>query len=108
MLRRRSMNFIVNESSQKLRGGYYTPSDLAASLVRWSGQIKPERVLEPSCGDGAFFRAIGETAGFERASFWCFEFDSDEASKAREAARVARVDATVRAEDFLAWALKHI
>ena len=49
------MNFKEDQTEKKLRGGYYTPLDLAAFLVRWINGIKPTRVLEPSCGDGAFF-----------------------------------------------------
>jgi hypothetical protein len=49
------VNFIKVESDQKLRGGYYTPPDLAGFLARWVAEIKPRSVLEPSCGDGAFF-----------------------------------------------------
>ena len=45
------MNFMENESSQKLRGGYYTPVDLAEFLVRWVKKIQPNSILEPSCGD---------------------------------------------------------
>ena len=49
------MNFIALESEQKLRGGYYTPDDLAQFLTRWVAPTTGTRVLEPSCGDGAFF-----------------------------------------------------
>jgi adenine-specific DNA methylase len=52
------MNFIINEREQKLRGGYYTPLDLAAYIARWTLAQKPQQVLEPSCGDGIFIRAI--------------------------------------------------
>ena len=29
------MNFMRNETAEKLRGGYYTPPDLALFLARW-------------------------------------------------------------------------
>lgn len=41
----------------KLRGGYYTSAEVAAWLCSWAIQSKTDRVLEPSCGDGAFLRA---------------------------------------------------
>lgn len=54
------MNFIENESPTKLRGGYYTDTNLAQFLTKWVFEIKPRRVLEPSCGDGVFFEAMGK------------------------------------------------
>ncbi len=52
------MNFKKLESSQKLRGGYYTPSTIADLLSRWVLSGEAHAVLEPSCGDGNFLRAI--------------------------------------------------
>ncbi|MFM8330360.1 MAG: hypothetical protein ACKN9T_01590, partial [Candidatus Methylumidiphilus sp.] len=54
------MNFIENESDQKLRGGYYTPLDLAVFITRWTLENNPSSVLEPSCGDGVFIQALLE------------------------------------------------
>lgn len=42
----------VNE--QKLRGGYYTPKDIAVFLNKWAINAQTRTVLEPSCGDGNF------------------------------------------------------
>ena len=52
------MNFIENETEQKLRGGYYTPLDLATYISRWTTEKRPKSVLEPSCGDGIFVEAL--------------------------------------------------
>jgi adenine-specific DNA-methyltransferase len=43
--------------ADKLRGGYYTSRELAAWLCRWAIRQPSDRVLEPSCGDGAFVLA---------------------------------------------------
>ncbi len=43
--------------SRKLRGGYYTPLELAHYLVKWGIRDDTERILEPSCGDGNFILA---------------------------------------------------
>lgn len=43
---------------RKLRGGYYTPVDLACFLVKWGVRQDTQRILEPSCGDGNFVVAI--------------------------------------------------
>ena len=73
------MNFIANESAQKLRGGFYTEPDIASFLARWVLEKKPKSVLEPSCGDGAFLEAIVEgKCGSLRKLFGC-EMERDEA-----------------------------
>lgn len=41
------MNFIVNETKQKLRGGYYTPLDLAAYITRWALEKRPKPYSSP-------------------------------------------------------------
>lgn len=43
---------------RKLRGGYYTPFDLARYLVQWGLRGDTRHILEPSCGDGNFLAAI--------------------------------------------------
>ena len=62
-----NMSFPTNKQSadsRKLRGGYYTPLELAHYLIRWGirGDVETEfpidRILEPSCGDGNFILAI--------------------------------------------------
>jgi adenine-specific DNA-methyltransferase len=45
----------------KLRGGFYTPPELTRVLSDWAIQSRSARILEPSCGDGAFFPAIKES-----------------------------------------------
>ena len=45
-------------SDRKLRGGYYTPIELADYLVNWALRTGRENILEPSCGDGNFIVAI--------------------------------------------------
>lgn len=100
------MNFIINESEQKLRGGYYTPLDLAAYIARWTLAQKPRHVLEPSCGDGIFIQAITELGRQEGLAFTGFELLDEEAAKARNRAENSHdLKATVNCEDFLQWAL---
>lgn len=40
--------------AQKLRGGYYTPKEIARFLCRWAIDENSSKILEPSCGDGNF------------------------------------------------------
>lgn len=103
------MNFIKNESAQKLRGGYYTPLDLATFLVRWVKELAPKRILEPSCGDGVFFEALAKAKGFRETDVLGFELETEEAVKAHTRAKAVGLNATtVRTEDFLQWALEHM
>lgn len=103
------MNFIENESAQKLRGGYYTPPDLAAFLARWVKEISPKAILEPSCGDGVFFDALATVKGFQKAKVTGFELDPAEAKKAHSRAnQLGLKNVNIRADDFLQWAIDHL
>jgi len=99
IIAKNDMNFIALESKQKLRGGYYTPEDLARFLTRWVAPTTGTRVLEPSCGDGAFFPMLAGTG----ADVTAFELAPEEAAKA---AAYGLPNCTVHNRDFLGWALK--
>jgi adenine-specific DNA-methyltransferase len=47
-----------DQPKDKLRGGYYTPPEIAAWLARWAVRSKNDQVLEPSSGDGVFLMAV--------------------------------------------------
>jgi adenine-specific DNA-methyltransferase len=98
------MNFIEFESKQKLRGGFYTESALAAFLVRWIKAIRPKSLLEPSCGDGAFLEAIERASIPTLTKITACELDSIEAAKASERTRLRP---HVLNRDFLRWYLFH-
>ena len=101
------MNFKELQTKQKLRGGYYTPPDLAAFLVRWVAGIRPHSLLEPSCGDGVFLEKIA--CHLSNPSVMAFEIDQREAAQARERAISYALDRTrVKNEDFLGWAVNAI
>ncbi len=85
----------------KARGAFYTPEGLTRFLVRWGVQSRDERVLEPSCGDGAFvtalvdrFRDLG--GGASGSHLIGVEREPSEAKKARSLAP----DADIRVLDF--------
>lgn len=103
------MNFLAQESPQKLRGGYYTPSAVARFLAGWALAGGRDRlVLEPSCGDGAFLPAI-DAAGARACEVVACELEPSEAAAARErAAALERVRLDLHAGDFLAWALARL
>lgn len=77
------MQLIENTSSEKLRGGYYTPPEIATFILNWG--IKDDTdtdILEPSCGDGAFLEAL-KISGKEYHSLTAIEYDAVEAEKAK-------------------------
>lgn len=97
------MNFKENESEDKLRGGYYTPPDIARFLSRWVLYAKPKSLLEPSCGDGAFLHAL-EGLQIADLTVTAVERLAGEAAKAREAATLLNArSAQVFNADFLEW-----
>lgn len=81
-------------SSEKLRGGYYTPELIAEFLAAWVADAG-ERLLEPSCGDGGILRALSTQSD----AVVGVELDPLEAA----AARATCPNATVITEDFFAW-----
>lgn len=102
------MNFKEHESVQKLRGGYYTPPDLAVFIARWVSGCRPHRILEPSCGDGVFFEALASSVHIP-AKVTAFEIDEGEACKAaRRADAIENLATTTSAADFLGWAVAEL
>ena len=99
------MNFMENESAQKLRGGYYTPADLAGFIARWVGEKNPIDILEPSCGDGAFFSALSSCSVTTKSNIMAFELDREEARSASKRGKELGLSTEISASDFLEWAL---
>ena len=52
------MQLKKNSSEKKLRGAYYTPSQLASFMVKLTTKKPYTTVLEPSCGDGVFLDCL--------------------------------------------------
>lgn len=76
--------------SRKLRGGYYTPLELAQYLVKWGVRSDTEHILEPSCGDGNFILAILQHLSdvpSSSPSITAIELISDELNKAKNRAK---------------------
>src|SRR5258708_29884748 len=75
------VNYEPESADTKLRGGYYTPPDVASLLSNWALVSGEERVLEPSCGDGNFIEAaLGRLHG--RGFITGVELSPTEAGKA--------------------------
>lgn len=78
--------------SQKDSGAYFTPDVVAASLIAWATAGPDDRLLDPSCGDGAFLAHHRNSVGIEQ--------DSVSARQAIERAPWA----LVHEGDFFCWA----
>ncbi|MGA4332314.1 N-6 DNA methylase [Ralstonia nicotianae] len=99
------MNFIENESEQKLRGGYYTPEYLATYIAKWIANSSPKNVLEPSCGDGIFIKAFHNIGKHESIHFHGFELFESEAKKSKSRASKLGMQNTIKCADFLEHAI---
>ncbi len=104
------MNFKINETAEKLRGGYYTPAPIADFLTHWALIHHPQHILEPSCGDGRFLEAIYRQveAGHSLAPAFvdAVELIPDEADKANQFGDKLRQLATeveIIKADFFSW-----
>lgn len=77
------MQLIKNATKEKLRGGFYTPSNIADFMLRWAFNGGKELdVLEPSCGDGVFLKEI-QKCGYHYKSITAVEFEKKEANKSK-------------------------
>ena len=97
----------------KLRGGYYTSSEVATWLCAWAIRSTKDRILEPSCGDGAFLEAavkryaeLGARSSTIANNLMGIEIVNDEADHAR--ARLngllgQRGNDMVETADFFGW-----
>ena len=97
----------------KLRGGYYTSHELAAWLCTWAIRTTNDRVLEPSCGDGAFlvsaverFVELGAPVLAIAENLTGIEIVAAEADRARARLRERyglRAHNFVETSDFFSW-----
>lgn len=91
------MKLIKNASSEKLRGGFYTPELIASFILKWGTRgNRHQRILEPSCGDGVFLERLKKDH-YPFKSITAVEFDKIEANKARQ---LNLRQATVINDDF--------
>src|SRR5258708_26051415 len=95
-------------TATKLRGGYYTPPALAAFCWRRVAELCPRAgldVLEPSAGDGAFFRNVPRAIKERIRTVNAVALDPIEAARCPDALQAARLSGSVAATSFLPWAL---
>ena len=93
----------------KLRGGFYTPPALVDVCLRRAleaarpGDGKTLRLLEPSCGDGAFLAALPPDRAIR---FTAVEVDPVEARIAKMRPSAPAHDGTVVTASIMDWALE--
>jgi adenine-specific DNA-methyltransferase len=99
--------------ADKLRGGYYTPPDVAVWLCNWAIRSRDDRILEPSSGDGVFLAAgavrlleLGARSGDALQQIAGVEIEASEATKAADRLRQilgAHPNGKVACADFFGW-----
>ncbi|OEG74147.1 modification methylase [Shewanella colwelliana] len=99
------MKFKADQTTQKLRGGYYTPQNLADYVTQWVLSNKPTSILEPSCGDGTFIQALYNNNCDSNIAINAFELFDSEADKSRKKCQNFNFsNSEVIEGDFLVWA----
>lgn len=94
------MNLIDNVSIDKLRGGFYTPDLISSFIVKWAfNEHKSMNILEPSCGDGSFLRAI-KRENVKYNSLKALELLKEESKKANS---VGLENTKIENRDFLKY-----
>lgn len=104
---------IEHVDSKKLRGGYYTPMEIADFMCKWAITKPSQKVLEPSCGDGNIieaairrFKEIGVPASKLFGLIKGIELVEAEAAKSKErAAKHGLNSTTIENTDFFNYIL---
>lgn len=56
---------MASVTNRKKLGAYYTPSSIAAALIRWVVRQPTDRLLDPACGDGRFIEHHPNSVGVD-------------------------------------------
>ena len=96
-------------SPNKLRGGFYSPDVLVDLCTERASELLGQktrlRILEPSAGDGAFFRGIARSELYQDVdSVTAIELIEEEAAKAAHTLRSLNIKGNVINENVLRWA----
>lgn len=91
------MKLITEASTEKLRGGFYTPEKIADFILSWgfNGDNNNIDILEPSCGDGVFLKGILK-GNYKYNSLTAIEIEEEEAQKAE----AIPLESNILNEDF--------
>lgn len=84
----------MSKSSAKMLGQFFTPQEVASTLVRWVVRTESDKMLDPSCGDGRFVCQHRNSVGVDLSDSYCFE------------AQGKAPWAEIRRAEFFSWADK--
>lgn len=90
-----------DNTDQKLRGAYYTPTQLADAMVSlFAAEKNIKTILEPSCGDGVFIDAVIKAGLINNIDlFKAIEIESNEVELLKERfKKVEKID--IQKKDF--------
>lgn len=103
----------IDLDQDKLRGGYYTSTEVATWLCSWAIRTPTDLVLEPSCGNGVFLEAaakrfleLGTSKAKIGSNLVGVEIIAAEADHARETVKKLigeRANKVVETKDFFSW-----
>lgn len=109
LMKRKVLKKMSSEDFDKMRGGYYTPSQITKYITEWAITTGDEVVLEPSCGAGNFIAAISQRFGDlgkseeeKKENVLGIELFDVEAEKSR------KHGATIVTSDFFSYYKKNI
>lgn len=103
------MKFKSEQTADKLRGGYYTPQNLADYIAKWTVQGSSKSVLEPSCGDGVFIQALNNVNIDKNIKISAFEIVDEEAEKSKlRSVELGFKNTNIVNSDFLSWANEEV
>ena len=96
------MQLKKHSSSQKLRGAYYTPNELAKEIISLLDFSNTTSILEPGCGDGVFIDALlnKEDRLPRNTIVTAVEINTEEAKKVKSK-NTPSLNVNVLNEDFL-------
>lgn len=98
------MKFKSEQTFDKLRGGYYSPIELAEYITKWLLKDHPKSILEPSCGDGVFIDAIAQVSKSKKEKLTLIEVIDSEYNKSIQKAQKYGFETNLCLNsDFLAW-----
>ena len=84
----------MQRTAAKLIGQFYSPQEVATTLVNWLQIRREELLLDPSCGDGRFISQHSNSVGVDTSADSCAE------------ARLRAPTATIHHVDFFDWATR--
>jgi len=92
------MKLRADQTSQKLRGGYYTPMEISDFLSSFAITPLTKRVLEPSCGNGIFILSAMKLSSTIHID--AIELEDAEAKRARARSKLSKISVNVYSGNY--------